>query len=141
MNILIAADGSTYTARAVKHIASHFDWFKDAPSLYLLHVEEPIPAGRSRAFLEESLIQKYYEEESKAALAKAEKILDKQGISYQSDYKVGDVAEEIRAYAKKNRIDMIVMGSHGHGALQNLVMGSTATKMLAVTTVPVLIIR
>jgi len=36
---------------------------------------------------------------------------------------------------------MIVMGSHGHGALQNLVMGSVATKVLAVTKVPVLIVR
>ena len=141
MNILIAVDGSTYTARAVKHVASHFDWFKDSPSLYLLHVKEPIPVSRSRAFLGEALVHKYYEEESRSALAKAEKILDKLGISYQSTYRVGDIAEEIRVYAKKNKIDMIVMGSHGHGALQNLVMGSTATKVLAATAVPVLIVR
>jgi nucleotide-binding universal stress UspA family protein len=36
---------------------------------------------------------------------------------------------------------MIVMGSHGHGALTNLVMGSVTTKVLAITSVPVLIVR
>jgi nucleotide-binding universal stress UspA family protein len=33
------------------------------------------------------------------------------------------------------------MGSHGHGTLANLVLGSVATKVLASTRVPVLLIR
>jgi nucleotide-binding universal stress UspA family protein len=36
---------------------------------------------------------------------------------------------------------MIVMGSHGHGALANVVLGSVTTKVLAIATVPVLIVR
>lgn len=36
---------------------------------------------------------------------------------------------------------MIVMGSRGHGALANVVMGSVATKALAIADVPVLIVR
>jgi nucleotide-binding universal stress UspA family protein len=33
------------------------------------------------------------------------------------------------------------MGSHGHGTLVNLVMGSVATKVLAHCKVPVLMVR
>jgi nucleotide-binding universal stress UspA family protein len=33
------------------------------------------------------------------------------------------------------------MGSHGHGSLGNLVMGSVATKVMAHTKVPVLLVR
>jgi len=33
------------------------------------------------------------------------------------------------------------MGSHGHGSLGNLVMGSVATKVMAHTQVPVLLVR
>jgi nucleotide-binding universal stress UspA family protein len=33
------------------------------------------------------------------------------------------------------------MGSHGHGALTNLVMGSVATRVLAHCSVPVLLVR
>lgn len=141
MKILIAVDGSAYTSKAIKHVVAHLDWFRGEPELHLLHVKLPIPAGRSRAFLGEVEIKRYYEEEARAALASAERLLRKQDLPYQASYKVGDVAEEIRAYAKKNKIDMIVMGSHGHGALQNLVMGSIATKVLACTSVPVLIVR
>jgi nucleotide-binding universal stress UspA family protein len=37
---------------------------------------------------------------------------------------------------------MIVMGSHGHDVLRNLVMGSAATKVIATTAdIPILIVR
>jgi nucleotide-binding universal stress UspA family protein len=36
---------------------------------------------------------------------------------------------------------MLVMGSHGHGAVANLVMGSAATQVLAHCKVPVLLVR
>ena len=37
--------------------------------------------------------------------------------------------------------DLLVMGSHGHGNVGNLVMGSIATKVLAGCKVPVLLVR
>ncbi len=141
MKILIAVDGSPYTAKAIKHVVAHLDWFRGEPELHLLHVKLPIPPGRSRAFLGEEAIARYYDEEARDALTSAEKLLRKHELPYVASYKVGEVAEEIRDYAKKHKIDMIVMGSHGHGALQNLVMGSIATKVLACTSVPVLIVR
>jgi nucleotide-binding universal stress UspA family protein len=141
MKILIAVDGSAYTTKAVEHVVRHLDWFQGKPELHLLHVKLPIPPGRSRAFLSGDAINSYYREDSEEALAPAEALLKKQEIPCHASWKVGDIAEEIRAYANKNEIDMIVMGSHGHGALQNLVMGSVATKVLAATTVPVLIVR
>jgi nucleotide-binding universal stress UspA family protein len=36
---------------------------------------------------------------------------------------------------------MIAMGTHGHTALANLVMGSVATKVLAVSKIPVLLMK
>ncbi|HEY0847864.1 MAG TPA: universal stress protein [Noviherbaspirillum sp.] len=141
MKILLAVDGSPYSRKAVKHLLKHFDWFRNAPELHLLHVKLPLPPGRARSFLGNDTVNNYYQEESEAALRPSEKILRKEGIPFQSSYRIGDIAKEIQSYVKKNRIDMIVMGSHGHGALQNLVMGSVATKVLAVTQVPVLIVR
>lgn len=141
MKILVAVDGSAYSSKAIKHVIKHCDWFKDTPELHLLHVKLPLPPGRSRSVLGTETINNYYREESEAALAGAEKLLRKNEIPFRAGYRIGDVADEIQAYVKKNKIDMIVMGSHGHGALQNLVMGSVATKVLAITKVPVLIVR
>lgn len=45
------------------------------------------------------------------------------------------------AGAKQGEFDLLVMGSHGHGALGNLVMGSVATKVMATCTTPILIVR
>ena len=141
MKILIAVDGSPYSIKAVKHVIKHFNWFSSAPDLHLLHVKLPLPPGRARSFLGNDVVNNYYQEEAEAALAPSEKLLRKHEIPFRTGYKVGEIAHEIQAYAKKNKIDMIVMGSHGHGALSNLVMGSVATKVLASTTAPVLIVR
>lgn len=141
MKILLAVDGSVYTTKSVRYLATHLEWFKNEPELHLLHVKLPIPAGRVRAVAGKELIERYYQEETDAALAPAEKILRKLAIPFQRCCKVGDIAKEIQAYAAKNKIDLIVMGSHGHGALKNLVMGSVATKVLAATKTPVLIVR
>lgn len=141
MKILIAVDGSRYSTKAVKHVIKHFNWFSEPPELHLLHVKLPLPPGRARSFLGNDVVDNYYREEAEAALAPAEKILLKNDISFRTGYRVGDIAQEIQSYVKKNKIDMIVMGSHGKSALGNLVMGSVATKVLATTTAPVLIVR
>ncbi|GAB3554473.1 universal stress protein [Noviherbaspirillum agri] len=141
MKILIAVDGSKYSTKAVRHVVKHLNWFQGTPELHVLYVQLPIPPGRARSFLGVEAIESYYQKESEAALAPAERILRKQGLPFRAGFKVGSIADEIQAYASKHKIDMIAMGSHGHGVLQNLVMGSVATKVLALTKVPVLIVR
>ena len=54
---------------------------------------------------------------------------------------VGDTVEEITRYAKKMEADLIVVGSHGHTGLTRLMLGSVATKVVAESTVPVLVAR
>ena len=48
---------------------------------------------------------------------------------------------EIIKAAKRNRCDLIVMGSHGRRGISRLLLGSQASKVLAHSTVPVLVIR
>jgi nucleotide-binding universal stress UspA family protein len=47
----------------------------------------------------------------------------------------------IAKLAEDGKFDLVVMGSHGHGAWANLVMGSVATQVLAHCGVPVLMVR
>ena len=138
MKILLAVDGSAYSTKAADYLIAHFDWFKKSPELHVLHVQTPIPEVRARAVLGHEAVENYYKVESEAALAPTEALLRTKGIAFKGGYAIGDVADQIQAYVKQHEIDMIVMGSHGYGALQNLIMGSVATKVLASTTVPVL---
>ena len=55
--------------------------------------------------------------------------------------KVGPVADSIIKAAEEGKFDLLVMGTHGHGALGRLVMGSVSTQVLAGSQVPVLLIR
>lgn len=141
MKILLAVDGSSFTTKAVEYIAAHLDSFQGERELHLLHVKAPIPVAHARAVAGSEAVEDFYKEEASAALAPAETLLKQKNIPFQSGYKVGEVAETIKAYAEQHGIDMIVMGSHGHSALKNLVIGSVTTKVLAATSVPVLIVR
>ncbi len=145
MNILLAVDGSAFSCKAVSYIASHLQSFRGEQRLHLLHVKLPIPPGlaveQARRMLGDESVTGYYREAAEAALLPAETILREKGIPFQSRYEVGEIAQAIKAYAEKNDIDLIVMGSHGHGALANVLLGSAATRTLAVTTLPVLIVR
>ncbi len=52
----------------------------------------------------------------------------------------GSPFTRLAAYAADNDMDLIVTGSHGHGALASLALGSVATKIIARSKVPVLVV-
>ncbi|MFC7513867.1 universal stress protein [Herbaspirillum sp. GCM10030257] len=141
MKILSAVDGSIYTAKAVDFLIARFNWFKELPELHVLYVQEPIPEGRAKAVLGTAAVENYYREGAEAILLPHQELLRSKGISFKAGYVVGEVAEQIHAYTERHQIDMVVMGAHGHGALKNLIMGSVATKVIARSSVPVLLIR
>ena len=51
------------------------------------------------------------------------------------------VYESILEAAEKSGADLIVMGSHGAGALERLLVGSQTQRVLAHTNIPVLVLR
>ena len=54
---------------------------------------------------------------------------------------VGNPGDEIAAYAKKAGLDLIVMGTRGYGAFKAAVLGSTATRIAAISETPLLVIQ
>lgn len=140
MKILLAADGSVFTRHAVNYLIKHLDMFGGQPDLQLAHVRPLIP-GRAASALSRSVVQKYYADETAKSLAPARRLLDKAGLKYRVSQLLGDPGSEIAALAKKGKFDLVVMGSHGHGALGSLVLGSAASKVLGNCKVPVLIVR
>ncbi len=77
-----------------------------------------------------------------AALAKAEGILRQASIDFGCDLRVAeDVAPMIATYAEDNACDAIVMGTHGGGMLADILMGSTAMKVVNLVKLPVTLVR
>ena len=55
--------------------------------------------------------------------------------------RTGNVVQEILAAAKSSRSDLLVIGSHGRGGVQRLVLGSVAERVLRLAPCPVLTVR
>lgn len=86
------------------------------------------------------------EDESAAyqqGLEELQQQLDREGISHRVlDYTVGDsLAEDILAAARKNEVDLLVIGLRRRSPVGKLVMGSTAQEILLNADCPVLAVK
>jgi len=62
-------------------------------------------------------------------------------VEAQGEAVVGHPAEEILQYAQKNRIDLILMASHGRSGVMRWALGSVADKVLRASEIPVWLVR
>ncbi len=69
-----------------------------------------------------------------------EEQLKGQGLSVKSLLVQGSTVEKILEEAERFKTDLIVLGSHGHGSLYELIVGSVTEGVLRKTTVPVLVV-
>lgn len=140
MKILAAVDGSPYTRRMLAYLAAHDEWLGSHHEYTLLHAVPPVPP-RAAAVLDKATLKAYYDEGAEKVFKPLRTFFAKQGLQATFVTKVGPAAEVITEAAKKSHYDLLVMGSHGHGTLGNLVLGSVATKVLAHCSTPALVIR
>lgn len=140
MKILLAVDGSTYTKKMLAFLATHEALFNTTNAYTLLSVQPQLPP-HARSVVGKEAVETYHREESEKVLSPVVKFLLRHGIDAKSLSKVGHAGEVIAKTAESGAFDMVVLGSHGHSALGNLVMGSVATQVLARCKVPVLLVR
>jgi nucleotide-binding universal stress UspA family protein len=142
MKILLAVDGSKPSLDAVDSLIAHADWYRDKPQVELLTVHLPVPKlPRMGLAVGKSQIEKYYAEEGAQNLAAARKKLDRAGIPYEPRVLVGPVAETIVKHAKSTRCDFIFIGARGLSEIGKALIGSTATKVLHLADIPVLLVK
>ena len=111
-------------------------------TLHLLHVTENVYA---RAFGSEAYVpmppdlQEQIDAEARKRLDELALDSDSSGPTIKTALiSSGSPALTIAQYAKDHRIDLIVMGTHGHGPLARLLMGSVAEKVVRIAPCPVL---
>lgn len=78
---------------------------------------------------------------SKRVLRPVRSFLKRHGIQPTFLHKICPPAREIARLANSGRFDLVVMGSHGRGALGAAALGSVVQEVLALTKMPVLVIR
>jgi nucleotide-binding universal stress UspA family protein len=140
MKILIAIDGSDFSKRMLDYVAANAGWLGAGNDFTVLSVVSAVPPHAASAIAREQL-QEYYADEADKVLAPVRGFMRRDGVAVQFVHRVGSAADTIAKLAAGEGFGLIVMGSHGHSAIANLVMGSVATKVLANCSVPVLLIR
>ena len=74
-------------------------------------------------------------------LEKANKKLSKKGITAKILLKEGNIVNEIEKISKKEKCDLILVGSKGLGAVTRLLLGSVSNKISQTSPCSVLIVK
>ena len=142
LKVLLPVDGSESAARATQKLIETFGWYKQQPRIDLLAVHLPVHRFPNMGLaVSDEMIERYYAEECEDMLAVSKKILDAAGVNYTTHKAVGTIAESIIEHAKKMDSTMIYMGTRGMTALSNMLLGSTTTRVLHLTHIPVVLIH
>jgi nucleotide-binding universal stress UspA family protein len=140
MKILLAVDGSAFSKKMLAYLSTHESLLSKDNDYTVFTAQAALPP-RAKAAVGKAVVDQYYAEESEKVLAPVTKFLLRHGIDAKSSWKVGPAGLTISRLAEQGKFDLLVMGSHGHGALYKLVMGSVVTEVLAHCKVPVLLVR
>lgn len=148
MRVGVCVDGSKFGSAAVKYAIRNGDLFGDGAEFFLINVTSdysgtvmPDMAGMALPALSEAEVIELQKKEFAEAVDPIRPMLAKAGIAPKEVCLVGNPGDEIAAFAKKKKLDLVVMGSHGYGRFKSAVMGSTAMRIAAQGDVPILLIR
>ena len=141
MKVLLAVDGSVYTQKMLGYLDQH-DELLGRDDDYTVLTVAPVLPPRARGALNKNIVDQYYSDEANKVLEPALAFLrEREHQKVTGKFEVGPPGETIARFASEGNFDLIVMGSHGHGGVLSLVMGSVANGVLKHCKVPVLLVR
>lgn len=139
-NVLVATDFSETSSCAVKYAIEMAQTFGAA--LHVLHiVESEIPLMIDGI---PYLPPNFLEDIEKGAKEQLEQVIPKEvgdKVPVTLAVRRGAAFLEIIRYARDQQMDLIVLGTHGRGALAHVLMGNVAEKVVRNAPCPVLTIR
>jgi nucleotide-binding universal stress UspA family protein len=141
MNILVAVDLSGASQKILHYVKTLA--LDLSAKVWLLYAEKPdlgfvgFGPGRSQSVLDK--VAHDFKEKRKELQNEADK-LKNFGIDAKALLVQGAAIEVILDEASKLKTDLIVVGSHGHGAVYHLMVGSVSEGVLHRSTCPVLVV-
>ena len=140
--ILVPTDFSEPSAAALAYAKQLAGPFRS--SIHLLHVTTDPGAQPWAAEGPPATLSKVLEElklQAHRHLAQALSAADRTKYRAKLVVAVGSPFNRIVDYAKKNSVDLIVMGTHGQGALARAILGSVTDRVVRFAPCPVLAVR
>lgn len=138
-HILVPTDGSAETRRAVEHaidLATEHD--ATIHALYVLNTASYASVSVDASW---EGVSDMLREEGEAAVEAVAELARGRDIEVVTVLRNGSPSREIVRYAENEGCDLIVMGTHGRGGIDRLLLGSVAERVVRSSTVPVLTVR
>ncbi|HAM49741.1 MAG TPA: hypothetical protein DCP92_03260 [Nitrospiraceae bacterium] len=136
-SILVPFDGSEFSKKAVARACELSKI--DGSSITALYV---IPQYEEMVeFFSTSSIKKRLYQEADKIINAAVSLASSQGITIQKEIVQGHSADNIIEATKKQNNDLIIIGSHGYSEIDKAIIGSTAERVIANASCPVLVVR
>jgi len=133
--ILVALDGSKYGEKALDQAISMAKICNSM--LFAVSVVEGYPTSLDSGLV----IKEKIEKDTREYLERIERKVAKENISFETIVHVGGQPHEfIVKEAKKRKIDLIVMGTHGRTGLKRIILGSVAQKVIGYAPCSVLVV-
>jgi nucleotide-binding universal stress UspA family protein len=123
---LLAIDGSPHADRAAEYLACNGSALS-VGEVFVLNVQ---PLGEESYASPNDELVRTVAELSAEATANARRLLGEADIPYKPMSEVGDAAQAIVHSAQEARADEIVLGRHGSSALERMILGSVAYKVI-----------
>jgi nucleotide-binding universal stress UspA family protein len=138
-NILVPVDGSDNSYRALD--AALLLSEKLGSNITVIHVMEEVPITHigSEKMLNELL--EAYKKENQDIILKCSEIASQKGLTVKTFLIQGNPASAILDYNKKEKFDLVIMGSRGLGKFKELILGSVSSKIVHHSPCAVLLIR
>ena len=140
MKILLAVDGSPVSRRAVQHAIRLSKQLASPAAVTLFNADMPLLQAAA-AKLGADAVREYHADNGQHAVRDARALLKRAKLPFRELLVVADPAEAIVREAKAGKHDLVVMGTRGRGALEGLLLGSVARKVIAQSSVPVTVVR
>jgi len=140
--ILVPTDFSDASSAALDYAKSLAGSF--GASIHLVHVMEDLLAHAWSAEVYVASMPNLREEIEKEARERLATMVtdeERRTLRVETALVAGNPFLEIIRYAKANDVDLIVMGTHGRGAIAHILLGSVAEKVVRKSPCPVLTVR
>lgn len=140
MKVLLAVDGSKFTKKALAFLVTHETLMGPDAELVVLNVQ-PAVTPRVKTLLGAATVRAWHKEEAEKVLQPIERFLKRHNIAFSASWVAGTAATQIVQAVKREKVHMLVMGTHGHGLLGRALLGSVAQRVVADVDVPVLLVK